>query len=366
MLESARLKFRGVISPGKDAPAGRGIELAMSRSRLATITFLVFAPVGVLPAQTPSKIDFARDVQPLLRQNCVSCHGAAQQQGGLRLDRKSSLQGGIRRVVPGSSANSLMYHRLVGNEYGLQMPPTGPLRPEQISIIRAWIDQGADWPDPLANEIDLPPLNPKAVAVVQALRTDEQKAFWKYVAEDPKLLNARGPDGSTPFMYAVLYSSPATLGKLLKKGVDPNKGNDSNVTALIWAATDLEKTRLLLDHGADVNARSADLRTPLMVAARRPGGAPVVRLLLDRGAKPNPNANPITESSPLTEAATAGDAETMQLLIDHGADAKAAGQPAMTAAVTSGCLKCLDLLAAKNTDKATYTGALQAPRFSAT
>ena len=90
-------------------------------------------------------------------------------------------------------------------------------------------------------------------------------------------------------MYAVLYTGVATLERLLKQGADPNKRNDANATALIWAATDLEKTRLLLEHKADVNARSSDMRTPLMIAARRPGNAPLVKLLLDRGANPNPN-----------------------------------------------------------------------------
>jgi len=46
-------------------------------------------------------------------------------------------------------------------------------------------------------------------------------------------------------------------------------------------------------------AKSDDLRTPLMVAARRVGSAPIVKLLLDKGANPNPNAKPETESSPL-------------------------------------------------------------------
>src|ERR1035437_6720284 len=142
------------------------------------------------------------------------------------------------------------------------------------------------------------------------------------VAEDPKLLNGRGPEGSTPFMYAVLYTGAATLERLLKLGADPNQRNDANATALMWAATDLEKTRLLLGHGADANARSSDLRTPLMIAARRPGNAPVVKLLLEHGANANPNSRPDAESSPLIEAATAGDAASMELLIDRGASLK--------------------------------------------
>jgi len=45
----------------------------------------------------------------------------------------------------------------------------------------------------------------KAVTMIQALAAGDRQSFMKVVAEDPKLLNARGPEGSTPFMYAVLY-----------------------------------------------------------------------------------------------------------------------------------------------------------------
>jgi hypothetical protein len=149
------------------------------------------------------------------------------------------------------------------------MPPTGALRPQQVDLIKRWIEQGADWPDSLANEIEKPPLDAKAVAMVEMLRTGDRQSFMKRVSEDPKILNARGPEGSTPFMYAVLYSDAATLEKLLKQGADPNKKNDANATALMWAAVDLKKTRVLLDHGAGVNAISNDLRTPLRKVAWR-------------------------------------------------------------------------------------------------
>ena len=69
--------------------------------RSLTTTLLCAAlPAGLCFAQTPAKIDFARDVLPLLKQNCISCHGPAQQTNGLRLDRKSSvMKFGVRRVV---------------------------------------------------------------------------------------------------------------------------------------------------------------------------------------------------------------------------------------------------------------------------
>ena len=269
------------------------------------------------------------------------------------------LKPGVRRVVPGSSENSFLYHRLAGSDFGLQMPPTGAIRPEQVQIIKAWIEQGAEWPDSLANETELPPLNPKAVSMVEALRAADRQTFHKMVAENSKLLNARGPEGSTPFMYAVLYTDAATLERLIKQGADPNKHNDAGATALMWAALDLEKTRVLVAHGADVNARSEDGRTPLMIAAGRPGGAPIVKLLLAHGANPNPTSNPTAESSPLMEASLAGDAETMKALLDRGAEFKDIGGVALANAAGADCTKCIDLLVARNLDAMQYTIALQ-------
>ena len=329
----------------------------MIRSVAATaVVYLCLVP-GVF-SQT-AKVDFARDVQPLFRQNCIGCHGPAKQNNGLRVDRRNSvLKPGARRVVPGSSENSFLYHRLAGSDFGMQMPPTGALRPEQIQLIKAWIEQGAEWPDSLANEMELPPLNPKAVSMVEALRAADRQAFHKMVAEDPKLLNARGPEGSTPFMYAVLYSDAATLERLMEQGADPNQRNDAGASALMWAALDLEKTRVLVAHGADVNARSENARTPLMIAAGRPGGAPIVKLLLAHGANPNPTSNPGAESSPLLEASLAGDAEIMQALFDRGAELKGIGGFAIASAAGADCAKCIDLLMARNLDAMQYTIAL--------
>jgi ankyrin repeat protein len=327
--------------------------------RFAATPLAVAMFSSLLSAQPSKKVDFVADVLPILRQNCVGCHGPSQQNAALRLDRRSSVfKIGTRRVVPGNAENSFLFHRLTGSVYGPQMPPSGPLRSEQIAVIKTWIEQGAEWPDAVANEIERPPVNPKAAAMVDMLRNDNLKGFMKEVAADPKLLNARGPEGGTPFMYAVLYTDAATIGTLLKKGADPNKRNDANATALMWGVLDPDKARVLVQHGADVNAKSDELRTPLMIAARRPGMSATLKLLLDKGANLNPNSHPDTESSPLVEAASAPDPDSIDLLLKRGADTKSGTQSALSMAAQLRCSRCLDLLAAKITDKAAYTGAL--------
>ena len=85
-----------------------------------------FALAGLLAAQTPGKIDFRRDIQPLFQEHCIGCHGPSQQMGGMRLDRRSSARGirGGTTIGPGNAEGSRLYLRLIGTKYGIQMPPT--------------------------------------------------------------------------------------------------------------------------------------------------------------------------------------------------------------------------------------------------
>jgi hypothetical protein len=76
-------------------------------------------------AQNAPRVDFRRDVQPLLKQYCVDCHGPSQQMGGFRLDRRrDALKGGTTAVIgPGNSAASKLYLRLIGNDTGCRCRP---------------------------------------------------------------------------------------------------------------------------------------------------------------------------------------------------------------------------------------------------
>ncbi len=95
------------------------------------------------------QIEFVRDIQPIFESQCVACHGAKKAAGQLRLDGKASaLKGGISgsSIVPGNSKASLLLTRILGEGGQAQMPMGGdPLKPEQIELIRQWIDAGAVW-----------------------------------------------------------------------------------------------------------------------------------------------------------------------------------------------------------------------------
>jgi hypothetical protein len=109
-----------------------------------------FLLIGLF-AQEPAEPDFEREVQPILKRSCYGCHGAAQQLGGLRLDSKSTtFSGGVSgpSVKPNHAIDSPLYARVAGLGDQARMPMGGkPLPPEQISILKRWIDSGAKWPD---------------------------------------------------------------------------------------------------------------------------------------------------------------------------------------------------------------------------
>ena len=301
---------------------------------------------GLAWPQTPAKIDFRRDIQPLFRANCIGCHGPTQQMNGFRLDRRSAaMRGGTLAMIgPANGAGSRLYLRLTGNKYGIQMPPTGALNAAQIEMVKNWIDQGAEWPDDVAGEAPASPPDPKATAMMDALRAGDRAAFRQALQAAPKSVNNRGNGGATPLLYAALYGGAAEVKLLLDGGADPNIRNDAGASALMWGAGDLEKVKLLVDHRADVNAKSDAGRTPLLIAAGRFGNAPVVKLLLEHGAKPSArSASLIGDMTPLAEAAGTGDYGVVHMLVEHGADVKAAGYPALFVAVQAHCDQCVDL-----------------------
>ena len=113
------------------------------------------AKAGEAPALPPPAdvtVEFERDVAPIFAQKCEACHGSSQQMSGLRLDSRAAvLTGGYSgaAIEPGKSGQSRLIHMLVGVPGRPVMPMGGDkLTAEQIGLLRAWIDQGAEWPEP--------------------------------------------------------------------------------------------------------------------------------------------------------------------------------------------------------------------------
>ncbi|MBW3600246.1 MAG: DUF1549 domain-containing protein, partial [Planctomycetes bacterium] len=95
----------------------------------------------------PERVQFNRDIRPILSNNCYACHGPDenQRQADLRLDT----QEGAREVIePGDAAASALVERTASDDPSLRMPPeeaNKTLTPRQIALLQKWIEQGAAW-----------------------------------------------------------------------------------------------------------------------------------------------------------------------------------------------------------------------------
>jgi hypothetical protein len=308
-----------------------------------------------LPPAVNRKVDYTKDVQPLLAQKCYACHGEEVQQSGLRLDRRqNALRGGDYGPViqPGNSAASKLIRRLVNGDGGLQMPPTGPLSDEEIGILRAWIDQGPEFRTEIA-EIGgeaAKPVDPRLVTLISAVRTGNTEAAGKLLDASPELINAHDLAGATPLHHAAGFGSLEIMRLLLARGADPNGTNRRKSTPLFWALYDEAKVRLLLEKGAKVDARTIDGRSPIYQAASMANGVAVLRLLLDKGA--DPNVKTLVGMTPLMAACRASP-DAARLLIERKADVNArnaANATALMAAAQAGRPELITVLLAKGAD----------------
>ncbi|MFO0807184.1 MAG: DUF1553 domain-containing protein [Gemmataceae bacterium] len=119
--------------------------------RLPLLLALVTAfALGTARAEGP---DFARDVLPILSDNCFHCHGPDPQvrKSGLRLDTKEGAfrpRKGAAIIVPGNSGDSELVRRVASTDVDEVMPPPDAnrkLTPRQIDTLKRWVESGANW-----------------------------------------------------------------------------------------------------------------------------------------------------------------------------------------------------------------------------
>src|SRR5688572_20622266 len=312
----------------------------------------VTAQTPVSPAATP--VNYDAQIRPILAQHCYGCHGPEAQQSGLRLDlRQPAMRGGDYGpvITPGNSADSKLIRRIINGDGGLQMPPTGPLSEDEINLLRAWIDQGADFRTEIRPEPAPRPVDPKVAAVIAAVRTRNRAALETLIAAEPGLARSTDAAGSTPLHHAAGFGALDSITFLLDNGADVNAKNRRGSTPLFWALHDEAKVRLLVAHGAAVKIKQVEGRSPVYQTALLGNGNAILRFLLDNGG--DPNAATLNGLTPLSAAALRGDVEAMRLLIDKGAaiDAKnGAGATALMAAAANGSPSAVQLLLDKGAD----------------
>ena len=183
------------------------IGFAPARAASAPYVPLKIAQSSANAARSANKLtDFVTQVQPILAANCYACHGEKKVRGGLRLDAKIfALKGGLSgaAIVPGDSKNSHLIKRILGQGDETRMPlDQPPLSDAQIATIRAWIDEGANWPEAATDE----PQNEK---------------HWSYIKPvhpaSPQVKNAR---------WVVNPIDNFVLARLEKAGLTPQPSAD--------------------------------------------------------------------------------------------------------------------------------------------
>jgi uncharacterized membrane protein len=99
------------------------------------------------------KVDFAKDIAPVIKDMCFKCHGGEKVKGKFKLNtKKDAMDGGEsgKAILPGKPTLSKFYTSLTDKDEDVLMPPPKEkVRPskEQIEKVRLWIEQGAEWPE---------------------------------------------------------------------------------------------------------------------------------------------------------------------------------------------------------------------------
>jgi hypothetical protein len=171
-----------------------------------------------LPPAAEREVEFSRDIQPIFAERCNHCHGEDEQEGYLRLDARTIvLKGGKTGplLVSGKSAESLLIHRIVGLGTEKRMPlDDDPLSDEQIGLIRAWIDQGAKWPEGVGSAATSVKMHWAYVAPALPPLPDVRSAAWSENAIDRFVLARLEREGIAP-------SPPAERERLIRRvGLD--------------------------------------------------------------------------------------------------------------------------------------------------
>ena len=157
--------------------AGPNLLINVMRNLLVLTSLLVVSTLPNIIVAADAKIDFTRDVQPILTENCLACHGndTKQVKGELRLDRadlafKPAKSGDVA-IIKGKPDESPLIKRICTTDEDDQMPPPKKAKraitAKEIETLRKWIEQGADFKSHWAWTTPLRPTPPAATGNIR-------------------------------------------------------------------------------------------------------------------------------------------------------------------------------------------------------
>jgi hypothetical protein len=108
-------------------------------------------------------VDFAHDIVPLLKTRCVKCHTNGEYKGSFSLDTREAILK-TKGAVPGKSADSELYQRIISDDPMKRMPSKGErLSAKEVALLKAWIDEGLKWEEGFTFKVGtyVAPLKPR-------------------------------------------------------------------------------------------------------------------------------------------------------------------------------------------------------------
>ena len=178
-------------------------------------------PLPIASIDQKDPVSYAKDIAPVFKKSCIACHNATKAKAKLNLENVSSMMKGSDNgevIIPGNAGESLVFLQASHQEEDFMPPPKNKsnapnLSPEELALLKLWIDQGAKDDDTLAAE----------KKVNFATMSDRVKAIYS-VAVSPDNQYVAAGRGNRIFMYHT------PTGKSLGEIVDPDlKGKSAHI-----------------------------------------------------------------------------------------------------------------------------------------
>lgn len=142
---------------------------------LRHVACLALGLLTATSAAAAEPVDFRRDIYPLLQRACFECHGPQKQEAELRFDQRDKALRHTGVITPGKASASELIRRISLPAGDPEVMPSrgATLKPDEIAKIKAWIDNGADWPENVQPERHWAYQSPIRAPLLTTIAADE-------------------------------------------------------------------------------------------------------------------------------------------------------------------------------------------------